>query len=187
MQIARWLNRQGIGGFVLRYRIRPNYNGQISIADAHRAMRYLRAHATDYGVSPDRIGAIGFSAGSELEGDAFFNTVPPGDPTASDPLDRISTKSNFNVLIYGGRNLRDPATAPPTFLFNTVEDAGHLTPELSVFNSLRGVGVPVEAHWYQDGPHGTSMSPGDPQLGQWPDLLFRWLTSQGLLGPALPK
>ncbi|HEX4997534.1 MAG TPA: alpha/beta hydrolase [Terriglobia bacterium] len=182
VQIARWLNRQGISGFVVRYRIRPNYNGQISTADAHRAMRVVRAHAAEYGIAPDRIGVIGFSAGAELEGDAFFNNTSDGDPAASDPIDRVSAKSNFNALIYGGRNLRNPGAAPPTFMFVTLEDGGnHLAPEINVLNGLRGAGIPVEAHWYQDGPHGTSMSPGDPQLGQWPDLMMRWMEAEGLL------
>lgn len=185
VQIARWLNRQGISGFVLRYRIRPNYNGQVSIMDAHRGMRYIRTHAADFGISPDRIGAIGFSAGAELEGDAFFNNTQGPNPAAPDPVDRASAKSNFNALIYGGRNLMDPSTAPPTFMFVTIEDGGnHLAPEINVLNGLRGVGTPVEAHWYQDGPHGTSMSPGDPQLGQWPDLMKRWMTGLGLLTSA---
>jgi acetyl esterase/lipase len=182
IQVARWLNRQGIGAFVLRYRIRPNYNGQISIADAHRAMRVVRAHAPEYGLDPNRVGTIGFSAGAELAGDAFFNRVLPGDPGAVEPLDRISTRPNFNVLIYGGRNLTAPATVPPTFMFVTLEDGGnHLAPQIDVMTGLRRNGIPVEAHWYQDGPHGTSMSPGDPQLGQWPDLLINWLRAQGLL------
>ncbi len=184
VQIAKFLNRHGVAGFVLRYRIGPNYPSRnFSTMDAHRAMQYVRAHATEFKISPDRIGTIGFSAGSELEGDAFFNNVLPGDPAAPDPLDRISTRANFNILIYGGRNLT-PATAaaaPPTFMFNTVEDSGHLNPEVSVLNALRTAGVPVEAHWYQYGPHGTSMSLGDPQLGQWPELMVKWLKVSGFL------
>ncbi len=184
VHIAKFLNRNGIAGFVLRYRIGGNYPSRnISTMDAHRAMQYLRAHAAEFKISPDRIGTIGFSAGSELEGDAFFNSVLPGDPAAADPLDRLSTKGNFNILIYGGRNLTPAvaATAPPTFLFNTLEDGGHLTPEVSVFNGLRTAGVPVEAHWYQVGPHGTGMSLGDPQLGQWPGLMVKWLKTGGWL------
>ncbi|MEI6861164.1 MAG: alpha/beta hydrolase fold domain-containing protein [Verrucomicrobiota bacterium] len=184
VQVAKFLNRHGVAGFVLRYRLSPNYpNRATSTLDAHRAMQYLRAHAAEFKISPDRIGTIGFSAGSELEGDAFFNSVLPGDPAAADPLDRISTQANFNILIYGGRNITPAvaATAPPTFMFNTLEDAGHLTPELSVFNGLRAAGVPVEAHWYQVGPHGTSMSLGDPQLGQWPELMAKWLKTGGWL------
>src|SRR5262249_52766497 len=83
VQIAKWLNRQGISAFMLRYRIRPNYTGQVSIMDAHRGMQWIRAHAKDYGIAPDRIGTIGFSAGSELEGDAFFNNQNDGNPAAA--------------------------------------------------------------------------------------------------------
>lgn len=187
VQIARFLNRNGIGGFVLRYRIGPNYPGRsISTMDGLRAMRYLRAHAADYGISPDRIGAIGFSAGAELQGDVFYNSPTDGDPAAADPIDRVSARANFSALIYGGRNPRNPAVAPPTFLFNTIEDSGHLNVEVAVLNALRGAGVPVEAHFYQVGPHGTSMSPGDPELGQWPGLMIAWLQAGGFVAKLPP-
>ena len=183
VQVAKFLNRNGISSFVLRYRISPNYPSRtFSTQDAHRAMRYIRAHAAEYKIAPERIGIIGFSAGSELGGDAFYNSSREGDPQAADVLDRVSTKANFAALIYGGRNVQNPAGAPPTFLFNTIEDAGHLNVEVSVMNSLRGAGVPVEAHFYQVGPHGTSMSPGDPQLGQWPELMIRWMKGLGFIG-----
>jgi acetyl esterase/lipase len=182
VQVARFLNRHGIGGFVLRYRIGPNYPRRaISTMDAHRAMRHLRANASRYGISPDRIGTIGFSAGAELQGDAFYNGAVEGDAQAADPLDRFSAQANFCALIYGGRNLQKPATSPPTFLFNTIEDAGHLTVQVSVLNALRQAGVPVEAHFYQAGPHGTALSPGDPLLGQWPELMIRWLEESGVI------
>jgi acetyl esterase/lipase len=190
VQIARFLNRNGIGGFVVRYRIGPNYPGRsISTMDGLRAMRYLRAHAADYGISPDRVGVIGFSAGAELQGDAFYNSTTDGDPAAADPIDRVPARADFSALIYGGRNPRNPAAAPPTFLFNTIEDAGHLNVEVSVLNALRAAGVPVEAHFYQVGPHGTSMSPGDPELGQWPGLMMAWLQTGGFLAkqPPLPS
>ena len=77
--------------------------------------------------------------------------------------------------------MQHPADASPTFLFNTIEDGGHLSVEVSVLNSLRGAGVPVEAHFYQVGPHGTSMSPGDPLLGEWPGLMVKWLQVGGFL------
>jgi hypothetical protein len=78
IQIARWLNRHGISGFVLRYRIRPNYDGQASMIDAYRGMRFIRAHAAEYKVDGNRVGAIGFSAGAELE-------PPVVDPVALAP------------------------------------------------------------------------------------------------------
>ncbi len=181
VQVARFLNRHGIAAFVLRYRIGPNYPSRaVSTADGQRALRFIRAEAARFGIDPERIGAIGFSAGGELIGDAFFNAATDGDPAAADPIDRGSARTNFAALIYGGRTLQKPTEAPPTFLFNTVEDAGHLTVEMAVLNALRGAGVPVEAHFYQAGPHGTSMSPGDPQLGQWPEAMVKWL--EGGLG-----
>jgi acetyl esterase/lipase len=182
VQIARFLNRHGIAGFVLNYRIGGNYNGSFATMDSHRAMQYLRAHAADFKFLPDHIGVIGFSAGAELEAGSFMNGVDPGVPTAADPLSRLSTASNFNALIYGGvRTVRNPAGAPPTFMFNTLEDGSHLSEEIPVLDALRGAKVPVEAHWYQVGPHGTSMSPGDPELGQWPELMVKWLQVGGLI------
>lgn len=182
VQVARFLNRNGIAGFVLRYRIGPNYPSRtFSTADGQRAMRVIRANADQFGVDPNRIGVIGFSAGAELIGDAFYNSAGEADPAAPDPIDRVSARANFSALIYGGRTVQKPAAAPPTFLFNTIEDAGHLGVQVSVLDSLRGAGVAVEAHFYQVGPHGTSMSPGDPQLGQWPALMVNWM-NVGLAG-----
>lgn len=176
VQIARFLNRHDIAGFVLRYRVGPNYPSRtISTADGQRALRLIRAEAAKFGVDPDRIGVIGFSAGAELIGDAFYNSAVDGDASATDPIDRMSARANFSALIYGGRNVQKPAEAPSTFLFNTVEDIGHLGVQVSVLNALRGARVPVEAHFYQVGPHGTSMSPGDPQLGQWPEAMVTWV------------
>lgn len=185
VQIAKFLNQHGISGFVLRYRIGPNYPRSMSVVDAHRAMRYIRGNAATYKLNPDKLGVIGFSAGGELQGDAFYNGVVEGDPNAADPLDRLSTKANFSVLIYGGRNVQNPASAPPTFTFCTVEDGssqfgpGPRGVLVSAMNSLRGAGVPFEAHFYQVGPHGTAMGVGDPQLGQWPALMIRWLVNGG--------
>lgn len=182
VQVAKFLNRNGISAFVLRYRIGAVYPLRTtSTMDGHRGMRYIRANAAKFGINPDKIGVIGFSAGSELEGDAFFNTIGQADPSAADPIDRVSAKANFAALIYGGRNPQHPADAPPTFLFNTIEDNGHLGVEMQVLNALRGAGVPVEAHFYQVGPHGTGMSLGDPQLGLWPELMVKWLKTSGVL------
>ncbi len=182
VQIARFLNRHGIAGFVLRYRIQPNYRNNISVLDANRAIRYIRAHAAEYKISADRVGTIGFSAGAELEGDAFFNGVVEGDPTSADRLDWFSTRPNFIALIYGGRTPREPAKAPPTFMFNTIEDGSHLNAEVPAWNALRNAGVPTEVHFYNYGEHGTSMSPGDPLLGEWPELMVGWLKQGGFLG-----
>ena len=184
VQIARFLNRHGIGAFVLRYRIGPNYPSRdISTQDGHRGMRYARAHAAQFGVAPDRIGVIGFSAGGQLIADAFYNNIGEANVASADPLERVSARANFSAMIYGGRNLTNPAAAPPTFLFSTVEDGGGLGSVVSALTALRGANIPVEAHVYQVGPHGTALSPGDPQLGQWPELMVKWMKVGGFLSP----
>src|SRR5215217_9318128 len=64
--VAQWLKDRGITAFLLRYRLRPLYNRNDWVKDGQRAMQYIRAHATEYGSSPERVGAIGFSAGATL-------------------------------------------------------------------------------------------------------------------------
>ncbi len=61
-QVAQWLNAQGIAAFVLEYRVAP-YKYPVEIEDGMRAMRYIRAHATEYGIEPDKLGVWGSSAG----------------------------------------------------------------------------------------------------------------------------
>ena len=62
-RIAEWLNLHGISAFVLTYRLSPRYHYPEPILDGSRAVRWVRSHAQEYGVDPNRIGAWGFSAG----------------------------------------------------------------------------------------------------------------------------
>jgi acetyl esterase/lipase len=128
--IAQWLKSRGIAGFVLRYRIRPLYTRDDSTQDALRGLRYLRANAAEFRLDPNRIGIIGFSAGAELATFAVFKPAP-AQPEAEDPIDRVSSQANFMILAYGSSpipaslNTNDVAI-PPTFMFCTAEDMGHL-------------------------------------------------------------
>src|ERR1019366_9546613 len=65
-QVANWFNAAGISAFILKYRLGPRYHHPIELGDAQRAIRFVRAHATDYGLKPDRVGMLGFSAGGHL-------------------------------------------------------------------------------------------------------------------------
>jgi acetyl esterase/lipase len=86
-QIAEWLNGLGISAFVLKYRLGPKYHFPIELWDAQRAIRYVRAHARDYGVEPNRVGIWGFSAGGHLASTAGTH-FDMGDRAAGDPVDR---------------------------------------------------------------------------------------------------
>ena len=182
--VARRLNAMGIGAFVLRYRIRPIYTMKESLADAARGMQFLRAHADEFHFAPSRLGAIGFSAGAELAAAASLKPVAPK-PDSSDPLDKLPSRPDFLVLAYGSASTAESlAAAPPTFMFCTAEDMSHLTGMMSLYSALRRARVPAEAHFFAAGEHGVGMADGDPVLGQWPDLMHRWLRASGFLTAA---
>jgi acetyl esterase/lipase len=159
-QIAAWLNERGVSAFILKYRLGPVYHHPAPLQDAQRAIRMVRARAQEFKLTPNRIGIWGFSAGGHLAATAGTH-FDDGNPTASDPLDRASSRPDFMVLAYpvisftteythvGSRtNLlgKQPSPAlaaqlsnetqvtprtPPTFLFHTDEDSG-VPPENSV-------------------------------------------------------
>ncbi len=210
---AYWFNGLGVTAFVLEYRLGPRYRHPAPLLDAQRAIRMVRARAADFGVSPDRIGIMGFSAGGHLASTAATH-FDAGDPAAADPIDRVSSRPDFLVLGYpvisfdpaithagSVRNLlgdnpdpklieelsnerRVTAQTPPTFLFHTADDT--VVPvenSIRFFQALRKAGVPAEMHVFESGPHGVGMALWDVELGEWTELLANWLRARGLLGP----
>jgi acetyl esterase/lipase len=210
-QIAEWLNGLGISAFVLKYRHAPRYRHPAPLLDAQRAIRWVRSHAAEHAVRPDRIGIWGFSAGGHLASTAATR-FDPGDPNAPDPVNRMSSRPDFLVLAYpvisltteyahkgSRRNLlgesEDPQSAddlsnekrvtpqtPPTFLFHTSGDTG-VPAENSVlfYLALRRAGVPAELHIYEQGRHGLGLAHSDPVLSSWPARLADWFRVRGLL------
>lgn len=189
--VAQWLKDHGIAAFVLRYRLRPIYEREHWLKDGQRAMQHIRSHAAEYHISPDRVGAVGFSAGANLIADMMFNPIA-GRADAKDLLDRFNTQPNFLVLGYGsaamptGLDPKTKATLPPVFMYGTVEDAGSIKGMSELYASLVTANAPVEAHFFRDGVHGTGFAIGDPVLGAWPNLMYSWLQSGGFL-TALPR
>lgn len=114
--IAQWLNQIGINAFVVNYRVAP-FTPYTSTKDAVRAVRYVRYHALDFHIDPDRIGMIGFSAGGYLTSfigthydngitepesrDAQMMSMLLGEPSFDDPIDQTSSKLNAIILCYG--------------------------------------------------------------------------------------
>ncbi len=209
-QIAEWLNRSGITAFVLQYRLGPRYHFPVELWDAQRAIRYVRLHAPDFGVRPDRVGVWGFSAGGHLAATAGTH-FDNGDPNDSDQIDRQSSRPDFLILAYPVITFEEPyvhqgslhallgekpdpalvrslsnetqvtTRTPPTFLFHTTDD--QVVPvENSVlfYLALRKAGVPAEMHVYRQGKHGVGLAQSDPVLRSWPDQLAAWLTAEGL-------
>ncbi len=210
-QVANWLNAAGISAFVLKYRLGPRYHHPIELGDAQRAIRLVRARAAEYGLKPDRIGMMGFSAGGHLTSTAETH-FDSGNLNAADPIDRASSRPDFAVLGYPVISFTAPYThkgsaqallgdspdpklleslsndlqvtpqTPPTFLFSTSADTG-VPAENSVafYLALHKANVPAELHIFQKGPHGVGLDLSDVALGEWPTLLINWLRGLGLL------
>src|SRR5881296_1061874 len=98
-QEAYWFNAMGITAFVLKYRLGPRYHHPIELGDAQRAIRMVRARAAEFGVAPDRIGFMGFSAGGHLAATAGTH-FDEGKAGASDPIERAGSRPDFLILAY---------------------------------------------------------------------------------------
>ena len=96
--IATWLNAHGITGIVLEYEL-PKGRPTVPLNDAKRALRTTRANAKDWGIDPDRIGIIGFSAGGHLASTTGTH-FDLGNKDAKDPIDQASARPDFMILIY---------------------------------------------------------------------------------------
>src|SRR5436190_7852208 len=108
-QIASWFNSMGVTAFVLKYRLGPKYHHPIELGDAQRAIRIVRAHAAEFGVAPDRIGFMGFSAGGHLASTVGTH-FDEGKASASDPIERTGSRPDFLILAYPVVSF-DPAIA----------------------------------------------------------------------------
>jgi acetyl esterase/lipase len=159
-QIGEWLNTHGITGVILKYRLGAKYGHPIPLTDAQRAIRYVRAKADDLKIDPHRVGILGFSAGGHLASTAGTH-FDAGVKDAKDPVDQLSCRPDFMVLLYPVITFSDSYThkgsrtnllgknpdpkliellsnekqvtkdTPPTFLAHTNEDSG-VRPENSV-------------------------------------------------------
>lgn len=99
-QIADWFAARGFTAFIVAYRLTSSgYVLPVPLLDARRAIQTVRARAADYHIAPDRIVAIGFSAGGHLAALAAVKPVP-GDPNAADPVERVSSRPDYLVLGY---------------------------------------------------------------------------------------
>ncbi len=107
---AQWMAFNGITSFVVKYRLGTKYHHPAELDDAQRAIRYVRANAKTWGLDPDRIGVMGFSAGGHLASTAATH-FDPGDPQAADPIDRVSCRPDAQILLYPVMDMADDAIA----------------------------------------------------------------------------
>ncbi len=203
--IAKWLNGYGIAGIVLEYRL-PHGRAFVPLLDAQRAIRTTRFNAKRWGIDPGRIGIIGFSAGGHLASTAGTH-FDDGEPKATDPVNRVSCRPDFAILIYpvvtlegkGHRGTRqnllgpDPKPdmvalfsnekqvtrrTPPMFLAHAKDDTV-VPPENSrmLFEALKAHGVAAEYLELPRGGHGLNGYKG-PMWDAWQTKSLEWLKAQ---------
>jgi acetyl esterase/lipase len=205
---ARWLNSLGLTAFVLKYRL-LEYGQPAPLQDVLRAVRLVRSRAVGYGIKPDRLGVMGFSAGGHVAACAGTLYDLPGGRTGA-ALDAVSARPDFLLLIYPVLTMKDPFThagsrsnllgpapvpelverystelhvnqnTPPAFLLTTFED--RVVPAencLEFFEAMHRAGVPAELHAYEKGPHGFGLRPGAGPVSEWPAVCGQWLRLHG--------
>jgi acetyl esterase/lipase len=191
---ARYLNSIGVAAFALKYRLEREEGSPYSIEkeareDGQRAMRLVRSRAKEWGLDPNRIGMMGFSAGGELASMVAFGSGA-GDSTAADPIDSLSCRPDFLILIYPGP-LGSPqvvsSDAPPAFLLAANDDIGPSGTIANLLQKYRAAKVPVELHIFAKGAHGFNMGYRSKLLTikGWPQRLGDWLADSYILDPSL--
>jgi acetyl esterase/lipase len=187
---ARYLNSIGVAAFALKYRLGRERGTPYSIQkhareDGERAMRLVRSRATEWNIDPHRVGIMGFSAGGEVVSMLAYG---PGDgnPNAPDPVDRLSSRPDFQIMVYPGPiGIPEviPPTAPPAFLIVANDDRGAAGTIASLFQKYRAAKVPVEAHVLARGGHGFNMGYRAKlqALKNWPQRLADWMADNNIL------
>jgi acetyl esterase/lipase len=187
--VARWLSQHGVAAFVLKYRLARENGSTYTIegtelSDITRAVRLVRSRAPEWGVDPERIGVMGFSAGGELAAMASTR-YKPGVVGAVDPIERESSRPAFQALLYPAipHNMSLSKQTPPAFLACGEDDRPDIAEGLpQLYLSLKQAGVSAELHILARTGHGFGVRPGNRSpVSDWPQLLLEWLDVQGML------
>lgn len=213
LQLAKWFNTMGISAFVLNYRL-PNSPDLKQrelgpLQDAQRAMRLIRANATQWGIKPDKVGILGTSAGGHLA--ALLATATTDVSTINDSISRFSFRPEFAILIspvitmgqyaHAGsrKNLLGPnpspemlksyslenavtATTPPCFLVHAFNDTGvDQRNSLLFYQALVDRKILSSLHIFPQGAHAIALrnNPGSTQ--QWVTLCESWLREMNII------
>ncbi|MCX7886258.1 MAG: alpha/beta hydrolase [Verrucomicrobiae bacterium] len=196
-EVCQWLTSIGVTAALLKYRVpkRPgDDNHLLPLADAQRAMRLIRYHATKWKIHPHRIGVLGFSAGGHLavrlctaHAEKIYEPV--------DEADSVSARPDFALPIYPAYlvqknqptqlapDIKVSTNTPPTFLVQTQDDNVRVENAVFYYLALKQANVPAELHIYPSGGHGYGLRPTDHTVTTWPKRAEDWMHSIGLLQP----
>lgn len=197
-EVCNWLNSVGVTAVLLKYRV-PRREGQApyhaALQDAQRAMGVTRSHAAEWGINPDRLGVLGFSAGGNLC--AVLSASTSRTYPRVDESDDRSCHPSFQLLIYPAYLVTNddmkvvfpsvvPQAAvttatPPSFLVMAEDDPIRVENVLEYGLALKQAMVPMELHVYPTGGHGYGLRPTDDLVTSWPARAADWMRSRGLI------
>jgi acetyl esterase/lipase len=212
--VARWLNDRGVAGIVLKYRmpVASKEGKPLPLRDAQRAIQLVRSRAQEWGLNADRIGIMGFSAGGHLASTAGTH-FDAGISDAADPVDRLSCRPDFLVLIYpvvsmdkaithrGSRDnllgakpdpslvelysneLQVTAQTPSAFLVHAKDDGVKVENSIRFDEAMKKAGVPSELNLFEKGGHAYGLGVNGGEVATWPQRFEKWLERMGLLIP----
>ena len=187
--VAKWLVSHGVAGFVLKYRLAREKGSTYSVndhalADTQRAIRLVRQRAAEWRINPERIGVMGFSAGGELAALAGLH-YDAGDSRAADPIERQSSRPDFQALIYPAipREVVLAKEQPPAFLACGENDRRNISQGLpELYLKMKQAEMSAELHVYAGSGHGFGLRERNTgPSGQWITRFHEWLGTLGML------
>lgn len=197
VEVARWFNSIGVTAFVLKYRVPRRDPDRIHwepMQDIQRSIRLVRGNAKAWGIDPNRLGVLGFSAGGHL---TVMAGVQYGVPayTKVDAVDELSCRPDFICPIYAayladgyrddvvelGRLVAITEETPPTFMAVTWDDKMRGAQAALMLAELKKNNVMGELHVYSKGGHGYGMRDTGSPVSEWNDDLANWLKSSGFM------
>lgn len=210
VQQAQYFVDHGVAAFVLKYRLPSDQTMQDRsigpLQDAQQGMRFIRMHAREWNLDPNRVGAVGFSAGGHLAATlaTHFETAHISN------RERVSLRPDFLILVYpvismdlaithgGSRDallgpspsddrvrqfsteLHVTGQTPPTLILAAVDDQlVDVDNSIRFMQALRRANVPVDAHFFAEGQHGFFLMPRD----RWQSRFGAWMTENGWMSP----
>lgn len=189
-EICEWFNSIGVTAILLKYRVPPlpgKLRYELPLQDAQRALGLARYNAAKWGIKPDHIGIMGFSAGGHLSA-LVSNSYDQRTYRQVDAADEVSCRPDFTILTYPAYlidekqpgqlapEIKVTEKTPPTFIFQTEDDPIDADNALYYYLALKKAKVPAEMHLYPTGGHGYGIRNTTGGIGVYKELIAKWMT-----------
>lgn len=187
--LGQWFADHGIAAFVLKNRLAKEAGSTYTVdehamADTRRALRTIRSKAKEWNIDASKLGVLGFSAGGELAALAAMES-DNGKSDATDPVERMASRPDFQVLIYPGSSSRFTVRKgmPPVFIALGAKDRDDISKGMAeLYLKYKAAEVPAELHIYSNAGHGFGYRPGsNGAAGEWPLRLREWMIDSSIM------